>query len=46
MKRYAPGGRGIGVDLTPGMESGVRPPKSGLPQSVRDYTPIRWFFFS
>lgn len=46
MKRYAPGGRRIGVDLTPGMESGVRPLKSGLPQSVRDYTPIKWFFFT
>ncbi|KAE8542717.1 hypothetical protein D1P53_001499 [Cryptococcus gattii VGV] len=40
MKRYAPGGRGIGVDLTPGMESGVRPPKSGLPQSFTPGLPL------
>jgi hypothetical protein len=26
--------REMGVDLTPGMEDGVRPPKSGLPMSV------------
>lgn len=37
MKRYARGGRRTGMDLTPGMESGVRPPKTGLPRSVSNY---------
>ncbi|WVQ82066.1 hypothetical protein IAT38_004194 [Cryptococcus sp. DSM 104549] len=32
MKRYGNGAKGA-MDLTPGMESGQRPPKSGLPRS-------------
>jgi hypothetical protein len=28
--------RKLGVDLTPGMEDGRRPPKSGLPRDVSD----------
>jgi hypothetical protein len=28
------------VDLTPGMETGMRPPKSGLSMAVSDVSPV------